>query len=149
MTARHEPVMHRVAGYPLLIVPADAIWDEREQLFALRTDNGDRMPLWIAPEQGGGTCFWTTQSLGCSRVGGRPFNVPPLALGFSGGPWVTLCCQVGDGVARVEARFEDGDAVQLTPKRGYVLWVIPLRHYRVAITPDYALATVRSCSGAS
>lgn len=36
--------------------------------------------------------------MGCGRVGGRTFNVPPLALGFSSGPWVTPCFEDGDTV---------------------------------------------------
>src|SRR5207247_1123634 len=39
---------HRIEGYPLLSVPAEAIWKERRQLFDLRADDGDRIGLWLA-----------------------------------------------------------------------------------------------------
>jgi hypothetical protein len=130
---RRQPadIGHRVHGYPPLSVPANAEWAKRRQLFALRADDGARIGLWIAPERGGGVCYWTNQSLGCTRVGHRFFGAPvPLALGFQGGgKHVSLCCMVGAHVARVEARFEDGDRVELTPKRGYLIWPIPSRHY--------------------
>jgi hypothetical protein len=125
-----SPVEHRIDGYPSLFsVPPEAIWEERQQLFDLHADDGTHIGLWVAPELGGGTCFWSNQAAGCTRVEGRASEVPTLALGFSGGEHVTLCCQVGAGVARVEARFEDGERVDLTPKRGYLIWPIPSRHY--------------------
>jgi hypothetical protein len=36
---------------------------------------------------------------------------------------------VGEGIVKIEARFEDGDKVELTPKEGFVIWPIPSRHY--------------------
>jgi hypothetical protein len=129
--SQQADVGHRARGYPSLSVPANAEWAKRQQLFALRADDGARIGLWIAPERGGGVCYWSNQSLGCTRVGHRFFGAPvPLALGFQGGgKHVTLCCMVGARVARVEARFEDGDRVELTPRRGYLIWPIPSRHY--------------------
>jgi hypothetical protein len=124
-------VERRLAGYPPLSVPAEAIWDERQQLFDLRADDGAHIGLWIAPKRGGGTCFWTNQASGCPRVGGQVQpKQPVLALGFSGGgTHVALCCTVGPLVDRVEARFRDGDGVELTPKQGYLVWPIPSRYY--------------------
>ena len=119
----------RIEGYPLLSVPAEAIWKERRQLFDLRADDGAHIGLWVAPSRTGGTCFWTNQANGCPRPGGESPAQPPLGLGFSGGTHVTLCCTVGRDVARVEARFEDGDRVELAPKEGYLVWPVPSRHY--------------------
>jgi hypothetical protein len=135
-------VGHRVRGYPPLSVPANAEWAKRQQLFALRADDGARIGLWIAPERGGGVCYWTNQALGCTRVGHRFFGAPaPLALGFQGGgKHVTLCCIVGAHVVRVEARFEDGDRVELTPRRGYLIWPIPSRHYALGHRLNQLLA---------
>jgi hypothetical protein len=125
-------VSHRLPGYPPLMVPAKAEWTKRTQLFALRADDGARIGLWIAPEQGGGTCMWTNQANGCTNVG-HPVHgsIPALAtLGFQGGgKHVTLCCTVSKKIARVEARFADGDKIELTPKDGYLIWPIPARHY--------------------
>jgi len=126
-------VTRSLPGYPRLSVPADALWDQREQLFDLRADDKTRLGLWVAPERGGGTCFWFNQGMGCTH--GNPRAVPSpdaLWLGFSGAAThVTLNGTVGSDVAKVEARFEDGDRVELTPKRGYLLWPVPARHYPV------------------
>ncbi len=130
-SAPPQQVTHDLPGYPLLSVPAEAVWDERRQLFDVRADDGAHIGLWIAPKRGGGTCFWTNQSFGCSR-GTEPLQAgqPVLALGFSGAvTHVTLCCTVGPAVARVEARFQDGDRVELTPRDGYLIWPVPARHY--------------------
>jgi hypothetical protein len=121
---------HQLAGYPPLSVPESAIWEKRRQLFDLHADDGAHIGLWVAPSRTGGTCFWTNQSGGCPRPGGESPAPPPLALGFSGAAThVTLCCTVGRDVARVEARFEDGDRVGLTPKEGYLVWPVSARHY--------------------
>jgi hypothetical protein len=124
-------VTHELPGYPHLSVPAEAIWDQRRQLFDLRADDGARIGLWIARKRGGGTCMWANQALGCSQgAEGGNQSEPALGLGFSGAAThVTLCCTVGPQVARVEARFEDGDSVELFPKQGYLVWPIPSRHY--------------------
>ena len=126
-------VTHDLPGYPRLSVPVEALWDEREQLFDVRADDGAHLGLWVAPERGGGTCFWSNQAMGCTH--GNPRAIPrprALDLGFSGGgTHVALCCTVGRDVARVEVRFEDGDRAELTPMRSYLLWPIPSRHYPV------------------
>jgi hypothetical protein len=122
-------VMHRLPGYGLLPVPATAVWAKRRQLFDLRAGDGAHLGLWIAPARGGGTCYWTNQGSGCTSASsiGKP---PALGLGFEGGvTHVNLCCTVGPRVARVEARFQDGDRIELTPKDGYLLWTIPSRHF--------------------
>jgi hypothetical protein len=126
-------VMHDLPGYPHLSVPAEAVWDQRVQLFDLRADDGARIGLWVAPERGGGTCSWSNQTSGCTHGdAGAKLDPDALALSFSGAAThVTLCCTVGARIARVEARFADGDRAELTPRRGYLLWPIPARHYPV------------------
>ncbi len=120
---------HELPGYPHLSVPKEAIWDQRRQLFDLQADDGDRIGLWVAPNRSGGTCMWTNQAFGCTRPG-EESKEPTIGLGFSGAAThVTLCCTVSRDVARVEARFEDGDRVELTPKEGYLVWPVPSRHY--------------------
>jgi hypothetical protein len=42
---------------------------------------------------------------------------------------VLLCCGVGDDVATVVLRFEDGDDVELSAVEGFVYYAIPARHY--------------------
>jgi hypothetical protein len=122
--------LHRVAGYPPLSVPGPAIWNQRRQLFDLRADDGAHIGLWVAPSRTGGTCYWTNQASGCPPPDGESHPPPPLGLGFSGAAThVTLCCTVGRGVAHVEARFEDGDRIELTPSEGYLVWPVPSRHF--------------------
>jgi hypothetical protein len=125
-------VSHRLAGYPPLMVPVKAEWAKRKQLFAWRADDGAHLGLWIAPERGGGTCMWSNNANGCTNVG-HPVrnNAPPLGgLGLSGGSHVTLCCWLySKTIDRVEARFADGDRIELAPKDGYLIWPIPARHY--------------------
>jgi hypothetical protein len=126
-----DMVGHRLPGYPLLMVPTKAVWAKRTQLFDWRADDGAHIGLWIAPERGGGTCFWTNQGNGCTNVG-HPVHgkMPLLTLGFQGGgKHVNLCCSVSKKIARVQARFVDGDRIDLTPKQGYLVWPIPARHY--------------------
>jgi hypothetical protein len=132
-------VTHRIKGYAPLQVPAEAIWAKRTQLFDERTADGARLGLWIAPRRGGGTCMWTNNSLGCGGSRGSDKFGPLATLGFlNGGKHVYLCCGVSMRIARVEALFQDGDRVELTPKRGYLLWPIspahwPLGHRIVAL----------------
>ena len=119
--------LHRLAGYPPLSVPIGAIWSKRRQLFDLYADDGAHIGLWVAPSSTGGTCFWTNQSNGCPP---REKHPRALSLGFSGATThVTLCCNVGPNVARVVARFRDGERVELTPREGYLVWPIPSGHY--------------------
>lgn len=126
-----HPVTHELPGYPNLPVPAEAIWEQRRQLFDVRADDGAHLGAWVAPARGGGTCFWTNQAMGCSNGAERPLGSErALGLGFSGGgTHVVLCCRVGHLVDRVEARFEDGDRIELAPREGYLLWPIPSRHF--------------------
>lgn len=120
----------RLPGYPSMSVPWLAIWDKRQQLFDVRADDGTHMGLWVAPSRGGGTCYWSNQTSYCSRPGVKAPPSPALDLGFAGGAThVSLCCTVREDIARVEARFEDGDRIELAPKEGYLVWPIPARHY--------------------
>jgi hypothetical protein len=154
-----SPSLGAVPGHSPLTVPSDAVYNEREQLFDLRADDGTRVGLWIAPEKGGGMCFWSNGSSGCDHgrpVGARPSAqeigpllkarpefataIPILGLGFSGGSSVFVCCTVEADVARVELRFEDGDRIDVTPKRSYLIAVIPSRHYALGHRIDEIVA---------
>jgi hypothetical protein len=46
-----------------------------------------------------------------------------------GGTHVNVAGTVGKRVAWVEARFQDGDRIELKPKEGYLIWPIPSRYY--------------------
>jgi hypothetical protein len=130
-------VPRHVPGFGELFVPNRAIWEERRQLFDVRADDGARLGLWIAPERGGGTCIWWNQSGSCTNINepdrknlATPRRPPELLVNFfGGGSHVTLFGGVGRRVDSVEARFQDGDRIELEPKEGYLLWPIPSRHF--------------------
>jgi hypothetical protein len=152
-------VRHRLAGYPRLNVPAPAIWAKRQQLFSSRAFNGTRVGLWIAPSHGSGTCYWSNVHAGCGNVLPATSGIPRLqpsgtvggADGVTGGAspsywlkvtrgrgsgdpvgrgYVVLCCTLDPRSRSVKLRFQGGEQVTLTPKRGYLIWPIPRRHYR-------------------
>ena len=131
------PIDRSLPGFPHLSVFPEAIWSQRRQLFDLTADDGAHIGLWVSPSKYGGTCFWGNLSGGgCSRPGNVHSQTPYFDLGANGRE-VTLYNTDPDpaiGVARVEARFEDGDRIELTPKEGYLkegylLWPIPSRHF--------------------
>jgi hypothetical protein len=126
-------VRHRLDAYPPMMIPAQAEWQRRQQLFATRSADGVPLGLWVAPKQGGGSCFWTNRASGCSSRT-QPLHrppAPPLWLSVERGPgYVTLCCAVAADITRVRAHFQDGDQIDLRTKDGYLLWPIPARHYR-------------------
>jgi hypothetical protein len=113
------PVVH-VKGFGPLGTPVDGVWAKAKMLFDLRAPNGQRVGLWVMPKRGGGTCYLTNTGSGCGT------SVVPISLGFEG---ARLCCQVAQGIVRVEARFQDGARVALYPKEGYLVWPIPADHY--------------------
>jgi hypothetical protein len=118
-------VRRRITGYGSMMVPAQAKFSDRRQLFAWRAPDGAQIGLWIAPERGGGTCFWTDRASGCSVS-----TASTLALTLKRRlRHVDLCCLVATNVARVVAHFQDGEQIDLAAKDGYLLWPIPARHY--------------------
>jgi hypothetical protein len=118
-------VRHRIAGYGPMMVPARAEFSKRRQLFDWPAPDRTHIGLWIAPERGGGTCFWTERASGCSV---SPASALALTVKRSG-RHIDLCCLVATNVARVIAHFQDGEQILLNPKDGYLLWPIPARHY--------------------
>jgi hypothetical protein len=92
---------------------------------------GRRLALWTTAGPNGTTCMRAqlaaSELTGCTPPVGQ---AAPIALLSVAGPSpVTLCCEVGRAVARIEVDFHDGDRVELSPKHGYLLWPIPVRHY--------------------
>jgi hypothetical protein len=119
----YKLVPHRLPGYARMLVPAPAEWEHRRQVFDWRSGNGTHIGLWIAPSTAGGTCYWSNIHSGCSQD--EP-NWPKIRHGAG---YVGLCCTIDPNAARVDVFFEDGDRVTLEPKRGYLIWPIPKRHY--------------------
>jgi hypothetical protein len=129
-TIMREMVNRSLPGYPHLSVPAEAIWSERKQLFDLRADDGARIGLWVAPKRGGGTCVWGTNWSQCndqSQI--EDGSALGFSLGNGGSSHIIVTGTFRANVARVEARFQDGDRIELVPKGGYLIWPIPSRHY--------------------
>jgi hypothetical protein len=135
---------HRVPKFGPLLVPKDAVYAKRELLFDVALGPYRHMGLWVAPKRGdGGTCYWSNRSSGCVPVEGFPRPTPEflarypelkdaallMGLGASGGNPVVLCCTVDEAVARVELRYQSGTRESVTPKRGYLLVVLPPEHY--------------------
>jgi hypothetical protein len=116
----------RVKGFPPLMLPRGGIWARAKQLFDLRAPNGARVGLWAMPKRGGGECFVTNTGSGCGSPASRTVNAPLIQLAFNGD---RLCCTVAPKIARVEARFQDGARISLSPKEGYLVWPIPSGHY--------------------
>jgi hypothetical protein len=142
---------HRIPGFGLVSVPPHAIYEQRELFFDVEVGPHRRLGLWVAPSREGGTCFWTTSRSGCVR-GETPRPTPEflaahpelkdaaplMGLGGSGGNPVTLCCTVDEAVARVELRYQDGGRESVTPRRGYLLVVLPAERY----APGHRLETI-------
>jgi hypothetical protein len=123
-------VNRRLPGYPHLSVPTEAIWSERKQLFELRADDGARIGLWVAPKRGGGTCVWGTNWSQCNDQNQiEDGSALGFGLGDGGSSHIIATGVFRANVARVEARFQDGDRIELVPKEGYLIWPIPSRHY--------------------
>jgi hypothetical protein len=142
-------VPHRLAGYPLMNVPAPAIWTKRQQLFGARTTTGTHIGLWIASARGGGTCYWSNLHAGCGKLVPATLAIPKLRWNSKLGAYeavksptphywlevtrdrgyVALCCTLDPRTRRVELRFQGGDHVTLTSRSGYLMWPIPPRDY--------------------
>ena len=156
LASQKLPVQPRVAhtryeipGFGNMVLPSSAIFSRRRLLFettatlikrATSSSPGGvehtRVGLWIAPERGGGSCYWYGSSV---IVGGMapgissacttesPSRRPAfLNPNFGDG---TICCWAGANVTRVELRYEDGARTELRTKQGYLLYAIPRSHY--------------------
>ena len=142
--------VYEIPGFGLVAVPPVALFAQRQLLFSVTTTTyagrrpgalrSQRIGLWTAPTANGSTCMWegSTTSGGSSGCDYRP---PPTTLPISPDFYEdTLCCQVGAGVARVELRFQDGDRIDLYPKRTFILAAIPLRHFQQGHRLDEEIA---------
>jgi hypothetical protein len=119
---------HRIKGFPPLMTQGGD-WSKRRKLFDVHADDGARIGLWVYP-RGNKTCYVFNQGNGCDGPGPGLHAAGVLSLGFSGGgSHVTLCCEVGRNIVRVEARFQDGDRVSMYPREGYLVWPIPSSHF--------------------
>jgi hypothetical protein len=107
-------------------LPRVADRSRKRTLFDLRNHKGDPWTLVVAPAPGDRLCYAYNRGGGCFSP---KFPATPDALSLSGGP--SVCCAVGDGVAMVELRYEDGARTELEPVEGFLLHLIPPEHYAV------------------
>ena len=130
-------------GYPNLPVPAEAVWEQRQQLFDLRADDGARIGAWVAPERGGGTCFWTNQAMGCSH-GTRKRPLGPERLlgleGFSGeAPMSRSVAGLGFSSIGLKPASKMVTASNWL-RESYLVWPIPSRHFPLQSSGSKALS---------
>jgi hypothetical protein len=132
-------------------LPKAVVYEQRRKVLTIETERGRRITLYSAPSRlntpaWDGRCLWLSRSggpvnrafYGCGNP--RP-DTPPIGTGiYGGGPPVLFAGAVGDGVASVELRFQDGDVIQLPVAEGYVLGEIPSRHYKPGSRLELAVA---------
>ncbi|MDQ2911278.1 MAG: hypothetical protein M3R39_09740 [Actinomycetota bacterium] len=118
-------------------IPVGAIESQRRELIAITTDQGTREALWVAPRQGGGRCQWLTsdghpgRSAGCPPPAVDPPASKEIAsVGLlSGSAPILFDGEVGEEVAALELRYQDGEVQRLQPVEGFVLAEIPSQHW--------------------
>jgi hypothetical protein len=136
---------------PATGLPRAVVYDQRREVLTIEIERGRRITLYSAPSRlhtraWDGRCLWLSARggpvdrafYGC----GNPFpGTPPIAAGIHGGGRPVLFAgPVGDHVASVELRFQDGDKIELTAAEGYVLGEVPARHYPPGHRLDLAVA---------
>ncbi|MCZ7588701.1 MAG: hypothetical protein M5U27_07560 [Gaiella sp.] len=136
---------------PATGLPKAVVYAERREVLTIETEGGRRITLFSAPSRlhtrgWDGRCFWLSARggpvdrafYGC----GNPVpGAPPLAAGIHGGGRPVLFAgAVGEHVASVELRFQDGDVIELPAVEGHVLGEIPARHYAPGLRLTLAIA---------
>jgi hypothetical protein len=126
---RPEDIEHaqRLPDGQIAPLPANVLIEKARRLIDFRAENGNRITLWLIPRARGLPCHAFNRGGGCPP---RPFD-QALAGGLSGGERPVLFpAQVGEGVAQVELRYEDGTVERLEPVEGFVLAEIGSAHYK-------------------
>jgi hypothetical protein len=109
-------------------LPRAADRTQKRTLFDLRDHKGNPWTIVVAPAPGDRLCFAYNFGSGCFTP---KFPRTNDQLHLNGGGVVSVCCAVGDGVATVELRYQDGTRTELTPVEGFLLYLIPPEHYRL------------------
>ena len=146
-----------VTADPASGLPKAVIYEQRREVLTIRTEHGRQITLYSAPSrlhtrEWDGRCLWLSSRRGpVDRAffgcGNPAPGAPPLAAGTQGGGRPVLFAgAVGEHVASVELRFQDGDTIDLPTAEGYVLGEIPARHY--APGTRLTLAIARNAAGA-
>jgi len=141
---------------PATGLPRAVVYAERRQVITIETEGGRSITLYSAPSRlhtrgWDGRCFWLSARggpvdrafYGCGNPGS---GAPPIAAGIHGGGRPVLFAgAVGEQVASVELRFQDGDAIELPAAEGHVLGELPARHF--APGTRLMLAVARDAAG--
>ena len=107
-------------------LPRIADRSQKRTLFDFRDHRGERWTLVVAPAPGERLCYAYDGGGGCLSP-----KAPAVidGMGVQGGGAVNVCCAVAAGVETVRLRYEDGTLTELEPVDGFLLYVIPPRHY--------------------
>lgn len=107
-------------------LPRIADRSRKRTLFDFRDHRGARWTLVIAPAPGDRICFADNRGGGCVSP-----EHPPIigGMGVQPGEAVNICCAVAEGVEKVELRYEDGERTRLSPRDGFLLYILPPEHY--------------------
>jgi hypothetical protein len=107
-------------------LPRVADRTQKRTLFDLRDHKGNPWTIVVAPAPEEKLCWAYNFGSGCFSP---RFPATPDALNLKGGGVVSVCCAVGDRVATLELRYEDGRLTELEPVEGFLLHLIPPEHY--------------------
>ncbi|MGE0026754.1 MAG: hypothetical protein AB7O78_03150 [Thermoleophilia bacterium] len=118
---------------------------ERE-LVGVDLRDGGHASVRVAPNRGGGRCWWVyvnghVRSTACSRPGDQPLSYDQVT-----GSFIRRIDRVPDlfqgwfarEVGSVEIGYADGDTVRLTPTEGFVLFEVPAGH----LAPERRATTI-------
>lgn len=107
-------------------LPRIADRSRKRTLFDFRDHRDARWTLVVAPAPEERICFADNRGGGCVSP-----KHPPIigGMGVQPGEAVNICCAVAEGVEKVELRYEDGERTRLSPRDGFLLYVVPPEHY--------------------
>ncbi len=136
-----SPTANRSCMLGQRLVPCDAILSKRRELVSITMQNGVGAAIWVAPSADGAVCFWQTTG---DRGGGGGFGCTPAdnpvprnalyagvqsSMGKGRDRFSLYWGQVGDNIAAVELRFQNGDRQLVQAVEGFVLTEILPKHY--------------------
>lgn len=107
-------------------LPRVADRTHKRTLFDLRDHKGNPWSIVVAPASGERLCWAYNFGSGCFSP---KFPRTNNQLNLKGGGVVSVCCAVGDGVATVVLRYQDGVRTELKPVEGFLLYLIPPEQY--------------------
>lgn len=107
-------------------LPRIADRTQKRTLFDLRDHKRNPWTLVVAPAPEEKLCWAYNFGSGCFSP---RFPATPDALNLHGGGVVSVCCAVGEGVATVVLRYQDGTRTEFEPVDGFLLGLVPPEQY--------------------